>query len=362
MLHRTRSHRSSRWAYTSLIPVVLLAMVLMACMPAPVSPAEEQAAKALTFAGEPLPDNPVFEAGLEKVMGKLKSNPEYCHKLSLRGARYQKEIAEMLSSQGVHPDFFYLAVAESALDPEANSSMGACGVWQFLPATAESYGMKVSDDLDERKDVARSTLAAGEYLNKYQSEFGTWTAAALAFNRGPKVLRETEPGKDLQGYYKLDHDRGYLYTIIAIKQLFESPETYGIETGPEFGLPLAKTEVSSTYGPRKSPFDGKIKNHNGVDFKAPLGTEVLAISDGTVAKAETDATSKNGHLIELTHTSPLSSRYHHLDEVRVKPGQKVKKGEVIGTVGNTGLSTAPHLHLEIREKDVPVDPSLYIRY
>ncbi len=368
MLNKSRSRSSALWAYIAIVPALFLALILMAAMPAPDShdPVSEEGTAAMTFAGEALPDNPVYESGLQEKVNKLKSNPDYCRKLCLRGARFQKEIQTILEAEAVPSDFFYLAMAESALDPEANSSMGACGIWQFMPATARSYGMEVANDRDDRKDLALSTQAAAQYLKKYQTEFGTWTSAAIAYNRGPKPLRDMNGvnSQEMESLYQFDHERGYLYSILAVKLLFEDPGAFGIQTGPDFGVPFAKSVnwgQTSGFGPRISPITKKIKNHNGIDLKAELGTEVLAVSDGLVRLAET-VDSNNGHLIELSHHSPMSSRYHHLDEVRVKPGQQVKKGDVIGTVGNTGLSLGPHLHLEIRENDVPVDPELYIRF
>lgn len=368
MLNKSRSRRSALWAYIGIVPVLIFSLALMSTMPAPTPPevAIENEIAATSLAGEVLPDNPVFEAGLQQKITKLKSKPDYCRKLCLRGARFHGEISSILKSEGVPSDFFFLAMAESALDPEANSSMGACGIWQFLPATARSYGMEVGNEVDDRKDLTISTKAAAKYLKKYHGEFGTWTSAALAYNRGPKPLRDKDAvnSQELESLYQLDHARGYLYSILAVKALFEDPAAFGVETGPAFGLPIAKSSdwgVSSGFGPRHSPFDHKVKNHNGIDLKAKAGTQVLAISDGVV-KLATTAESNNGHLIEITHASPISSRYHHLDKVLVKPGQQVKKGDVIGTVGSTGLSTGPHLHLEIRENDAPVDPELYIRF
>lgn len=369
MLNKSRSRKSALWTYMGIIPVLLLSVTLLAAVPGPPDPepTTETDDKTLTFAGETFPQDQVYLSGLETRINRLKAKPDLCRKLCLRGARYQPEITKMLMAFGVHKDFFYLAMAESYLDPEASSSMGACGIWQFMPATARSYGMEIADENDDRKNLSISTKAAAQYLNKYQKEFGNWTSAALAYNRGPKPVREVHAGnnQELEGLYKLDHDRGYLYNILAIKQLFENPASFGIEAGPGFGLPFARSASwgkTSGFGPRRSPFDQKIKNHNGIDLKAKPGTEVLAVSDGTVKVASLSDESPNGHQIKLIHASPMSSVYNHLDEVRVKPGQKVKKGDVIGTVGTTGLSKGPHLHLEIRENEVPVDPELYIRF
>jgi murein DD-endopeptidase MepM/ murein hydrolase activator NlpD len=100
--------------------------------------------------------------------------------------------------------------------------------------------------------------------------------------------------------------------------------------------------------------------HTGIDFTAPRGTKVYASGDGTVAEVVINrGRSGYGTSIKLDHGFTYESFYGHLDKVFVKEGQKVKRGQVIGEVGNTGLSIAPHLHYEIRKNDRAINPIHY---
>ncbi len=99
--------------------------------------------------------------------------------------------------------------------------------------------------------------------------------------------------------------------------------------------------------------------HPGVDLRAPKGTAVSVIADGIVVEIG-EITIGYGHFVRIAHNGTVSSLYAHLDKINVRPGQKVEKGEQIGTVGVTGWSTGPHLHFEIHEGNEAVDPLKYV--
>lgn len=103
--------------------------------------------------------------------------------------------------------------------------------------------------------------------------------------------------------------------------------------------------------------------HNGVDYTAPLGTPVIASGSGTIEKVVINRTrSGYGTYILIRHGESLHSFYGHLDEVLVKEGQKISRGQVIGKVGTTGLSMSPHLHFAIRGFNTPIDPLAFMRH
>jgi murein DD-endopeptidase MepM/ murein hydrolase activator NlpD len=116
--------------------------------------------------------------------------------------------------------------------------------------------------------------------------------------------------------------------------------------------------VSSGFGRRVSPFTGKDTMHGGVDITAPLRTPVVAPAAGTVAFAGHEA--GLGNTVTISHGYGMRTIYGHMDKVRVKTGQNLRRGELIGWVGNSGLSTGPHLHYEIEVSGVAVDPLQYI--
>ncbi|MCA6075169.1 peptidoglycan DD-metalloendopeptidase family protein [Fulvivirga sedimenti] len=116
--------------------------------------------------------------------------------------------------------------------------------------------------------------------------------------------------------------------------------------------------LASGFGYRTHPIYKVRKMHPGIDFSAPPGTPIYATADGTVVKAQVRF-SGYGKLIEIDHGFGYKTRYAHMQEFEVKSGQTVKRGQVIGYVGSTGLSTAPHLHYEVLKNDKQINPVHY---
>ena len=115
------------------------------------------------------------------------------------------------------------------------------------------------------------------------------------------------------------------------------------------------TRMASGYGMRSDPFTKARKMHWGMDFTAPRGTPVYASGDGTVVRADAGATGYGRH-IRINHGYGYTSLYAHLYKYNVKKNQKVKRGDLIGFVGSTGRSEAPHLHYEIFKDGTRINP------
>jgi murein DD-endopeptidase MepM/ murein hydrolase activator NlpD len=129
-----------------------------------------------------------------------------------------------------------------------------------------------------------------------------------------------------------------------------------------FVIPVPTVRITSRYGDRRvfAYSDGREARsiHYGVDFAAPTGTPISAPGAGRVVMAEDRILT--GYTIVLEHLPGVYSMYYHLDELAVAEGAEVPQGDLLGTVGSTGLSTGPHLHWEIRVSGVPVDPFLFV--
>lgn len=125
--------------------------------------------------------------------------------------------------------------------------------------------------------------------------------------------------------------------------------------------PISNKNLSRTasgWGYRIHPIYKIRKFHQGIDFTAPTGTEIYATGDGIIEKTESSRRGY-GNSIVLNHGFGMKTLYAHMEKFNVKKGQKVKRGEVIGFVGNTGLSTAPHLHYEVLHNNDKVNPINY---
>ncbi|KFA94048.1 M23 family metallopeptidase [Archangium violaceum] len=114
------------------------------------------------------------------------------------------------------------------------------------------------------------------------------------------------------------------------------------------------TPVTSPFGYRHHPILGTRRLHTGVDLSVRVGTEVRAVAEGTVRRASEDGV--NGRVLILDHGRGVTTAYCHNSELRVRPGQRVARGELIALSGNTGRSTGPHLHYQLELSAQPVDP------
>ena len=116
--------------------------------------------------------------------------------------------------------------------------------------------------------------------------------------------------------------------------------------------------ISDYFGQRSDPFNNQPTMHYGMDFTGPEGSEVFVTGDGVVVEAG-HSLFGYGNRITIDHGFGYKTVYAHLQEIDVVPGQKIKRGEVIGKLGNTGRSTGNHLHYEVRMYDKPIDPINY---
>ncbi len=117
--------------------------------------------------------------------------------------------------------------------------------------------------------------------------------------------------------------------------------------------------VTGSFGERTDPFNGEGAFHCGVDISAAYGQPVIAPADGVVSFA--DFLGGYGKAIEIEHGHGITTRYGHLANFAVFPGQHIQRGDTIGYVGLSGRSTGPHLHYEVRINDTPVNPYKYLR-
>lgn len=124
-------------------------------------------------------------------------------------------------------------------------------------------------------------------------------------------------------------------------------------------LPIAANNIGSSFGWRLDPIVGVHAMHEGIDFIAEPGTRVISAAGGVVVSAEYHP--QYGNLIEIDHGNEFSSRYAHLSKVMVKPGQVIKRGQEIAASGNSGRSTGPHLHFEVRYKGVAQNPARFLQ-
>lgn len=123
-------------------------------------------------------------------------------------------------------------------------------------------------------------------------------------------------------------------------------------------VPASIQSITSGFGYRRDPINGRGAMHAGIDFKGPIGSPIFAAADGRVTFA--GQKSGYGNAIEITHANGLLTRYAHLSRIGVQVGQQVTAGTTIGGLGSTGRSTGPHLHFEVRINDRAINPRPFL--
>ncbi|MDR1274082.1 MAG: lytic transglycosylase domain-containing protein [Odoribacteraceae bacterium] len=199
----------------------------------------------LALAGEEVP---LWRQDIAEALRRELIVNAYLHSQTIQllknAPRYFARVEPILREEGVPVDFKYLPVIESTLNPLAVSPAGAVGLWQFMKGTAAEYGLEVTGEVDERYHVEKATRAACRYLKKMKERFGSWSLAAAAYNAGENsIARQIELQKETS-YYDLllaEETNRYLFRLLALKQVLESPGLYGFHV-PE-AYPLEEYET-----------------------------------------------------------------------------------------------------------------------
>ncbi|MCQ2959684.1 MAG: lytic transglycosylase domain-containing protein [Bacteroidales bacterium] len=143
--------------------------------------------------------------------------------------RYFPIIDSVLKANNIPEDFKYLAVAESGLRVNI-SPKGAAGFWQIIESTAKLYGLKVTNEIDQRYDLEKSTEVACKYFQNAYNKFGNWTMAAASYNLGIAGLNKQASYQKITSFYDLytnSETARYVFRILAFKLILENPEKYG---------------------------------------------------------------------------------------------------------------------------------------
>jgi murein DD-endopeptidase MepM/ murein hydrolase activator NlpD len=216
--------------------------------------------------------------------------------------------------------------------------------------------LRVMTDLSPKKGTMR-TLAQGgseqpvDSLNIESIDFSTVGQPTANKASTQKVVGALQDDLKLLESQILEEEESFRELIKAISGIqlrwASTPSIWPV-----------KGWVTSSFGPRTSPFTGRLAIHNGLDIAAHRGTPVVAPAVGVVIHAGYD--NELGRRVFINHGFGKKTIFGHLNKQVVQSGQDVQRGDVIGYVGSTGKATGPHLHYEVRINNVPVDPMRYI--
>ena len=158
----------------------------------------------------------------------------YSHSLSLlmlkRANRYFPQIEPILREQGMPDDLKYLMVIESNLDPQAVSSAGAAGLWQFTQSTGKQYGLEVNANVDERFNTEKATVAACRFLKSAYQKYGDWLTVAASYNSGQAAVSsrlEKQHQTRAVDLWLASETSRYMFRLLVVKMMFENPSAFG---------------------------------------------------------------------------------------------------------------------------------------
>jgi murein DD-endopeptidase MepM/ murein hydrolase activator NlpD len=155
-------------------------------------------------------------------------------------------------------------------------------------------------------------------------------------------------------------------STVELAQMQKLPSVSAASQRPAPSAPKPVGYVRPAVGRITTPFGEvgpywKLGYHPGLDIAVRTGTPIKAMADGVVIEAESQGENSGyGHYVKIDHGNGLHTLYAHMSILQVEPGDQIAAGQVIGLSGNTGFSTGPHLHLEVRQNGVKKDPALYL--
>ncbi len=235
--------------------------------------------------------------------------------------------------------------------------------------------LKLITNVDSEDRITKLTVgskpAPGQQVEEYEPMDQRATSENLA--QQDQVFNAKKPLNDQVGEVAMEKtDRDYASLVVridkAVKEtqlkeqsvidLWESLSERQSLLNSTPNVKPARGWITSRFGYRISPFSGKTSLHAGLDIAAAPGSPVYAPADGVVVYASYDES--YGKLVTIDYGYGVTTRFGHLSQIYVQAGQRVSKWDVVAAVGNTGRSTGPHLHYEIRINGTPVDPANYI--
>ncbi len=270
-------------------------------------------------------------------------------------------------------------VLNLVLAPRVTSNLLSRRKYEALVAERNRHGERLQELTSQMATLGKDTEELHLKMNRIYLTYGLdsdRSSAGEGYPFPPRGVPESiysgaiRRGNVLEA--RIAERMRVLSTFVEEVESFEAAHGDQVETTPSIS-PLRRSEfvLTSPFGNRRSPFTKELDFHPGLDMAAGTGTAVFAPADGVVVFAgryplkQSVSWWRYGNLVALRHGDRFITLYGHLEETQVRSGERVAQGDVIGSVGNTGWSTNPHLHYEVRrlneEADFePVDPRIYI--
>lgn len=226
-----------------------------------------------------------------------------------RANRFFPVIEPILKEYGIPDDMKYLACIESNLDYRAVSSARAVGLWQFMSETAKQFGLVVNDEVDERYNIEKSTIAACQYLKYAYSKFGDWPTVAASYNAGfARISNELTRQKAVSGLdlWLVDETMRYVFRILACKYFLANPKKYGFY--------LKRDNLYEPFITKDTIVSGKV--NNWISFSDTLGVSFYDLKYFNTWIRSDSLINKENNIFKVIY--PVSDfKYHNSGKIRV---------------------------------------------
>ena len=254
----------------------VLAIIMLAVGAAATANAQRYVTEDLQFQAPKVPQYVVFagdtirfnRSDLYERMDRELIAFTYSHINSLlmlkRSERYFRQVEPILKLYGIPDDLKYLMAIESNLSPKALSTAGAAGLWQFTKVTAREFGLVVDNEVDERYNIEKETVAASQFLKRAYDKYGDWMTVAASYNAGQGGISRRladQRRKSALDLFLVEETSRYMFRVLAAKMFFEKPESFGFKVDQFEKYPYYPPKnIVTVTGPIESLVDFAEKN------------------------------------------------------------------------------------------------------
>ena len=254
----------------------------------------------------------------------------------VRGESVRPVVLPILRNQGLPPEFIFLSMVESGFSKSAYSRAKATGPWQFMPGTAKLYGLEMNMWIDERRDPAKSTMAAAKHLSDLYSEFGDWYLAMAAYKAGPGRVRSAIRQAKTNDFWKLADSpylpvetKNYVPKVLAALTLASNPTGHGFEVVADPADLLPTTQVSITQPASIREIAQKLSVNEGLIRH--WNPELVNAITPPLKGGKSYALRMAPHLIEKWPEIASTLDYVEVKDVLM---HKIRRGETIASIAN----------------------------
>lgn len=274
-----------------------------------------------------------------------------------------EEAADQITKESAKNEIYEVQSGDTLSTIANGHGLYVKDVLKLNEGLSENTTLKIGDEIIitvPQPELTVVTVEQTTYEEEYYGEV-EYVYNDAWYTTKSVVLREEEPGYHeitalVTKHNGTEESRETIHEEVIKEPVCKKVEV-GTQTPPTYIKPLSGGRQTSGYGRRRAPTKGASTNHRAIDWATPTGTAIWASSGGTVSVAGWQ--SGYGYVVYINHPDGKQTRYGHLSKILVSVGQKVKQGQKIALSGNTGRSTGPHLHFELRVNGSPVNPYSY---